>query len=181
MLRSALALAAVAAAGVLPVVALLGPLLVRERGWDAGAAGLPAAGQAVGMLAAALVAARRGTLARPALGAGLGLLAAALGTAGLAAAGTPLAAAAAAAVVGAGSSGFAVHLGPVVLGGAPATHLARLQALLTFVQSAALALANPAWGALAAGFGATAALLGCALLTGAAGGAALLTAVARRC
>ncbi|MFE1319597.1 MFS transporter [Kitasatospora phosalacinea] len=180
VLRSALALAAVAAAGVLPVVALLGPLLVRERGWDAGAAGLPAAGQAFGMLAAALFAARRGTLSRPALGAGLGLLAAALGTAALAAAGTPVGAAAAAAAVGAGSSVFAVHLGPVVLGGAPATHLARLQALLTFVQSAALALANPAWGALASGAGTPVALLGCALLTGVAGGAAVLAAAGRR-
>ncbi|GAA2093475.1 hypothetical protein GCM10009759_20070 [Kitasatospora saccharophila] len=179
-LRSALALAAVAAAGVLPVVALLGPLLVRERGWDAGAAGLTAAGQAVGMLAAALCAARRGTLSRPALGAGAGLLAAALGTAGLAVAGTPVGAATAAVAVGAGSSAFAVHLGPVVLGGAPATHLARVQALLTLGQSAALALANPAWGALATRAGAPVALLGCALLTGVAGGAAVLAAVGRR-
>ncbi|QKW18508.1 MFS transporter [Kitasatospora sp. NA04385] len=179
VLRSALLLAGVAAAGVLPVVALLGPLLARERGWSAGAAGLSAAGQALGMLVAALVAARRGTLRRPARGAGLGLLAAALGTAALAAAPTPALAAVAAVLVGAGSSVFAVHLGPVVLAGAPASHPARVQALLTLVQSAALALANPAWGALAAASGTPAALLACALLTAGAGGTAVLAGFAR--
>ncbi|MGW4808534.1 hypothetical protein [Kitasatospora sp. NPDC004272] len=51
---------------------------------------------------------------------------------------------------------------------------------MTLGQSAALALANPVWGALATRAGAPVALLGCALLTGIAGGAAVLAAVGRR-
>ncbi|MFE2347127.1 MFS transporter [Kitasatospora cineracea] len=165
-LRAALPVAAVAAAGVLPVVGLLGPLLVRAHGWGAGAAGLLAGGQALGVLGVSLVAARRGVLRRTGRGVALGLAAAGLGTAALASAPSPAWAAAAAVAVGAGSSAFACHLGPLVLAGAPATHLGRVQALLALVQSAALTAANPAWGALAGAFGPRAVLLGCALLTG---------------
>lgn len=179
-LRAAVGLAAVAAAGVLPVVALLAPLLVRERGWGAAAAGAVAAGQAVGTLAAALAAARLGTLRRPGRGAALGLLAAALGSAVLALAAAPATAVAAATAVGAGSSLFAAHLGPAVLAAAPLSHLARVQSLLTFAQSAALALATPAWGALAGLLGTPSALLACALLTALAATAAALTGSGRR-
>ncbi len=171
-LRAALPVAAVAAAGVLPVVGLLGPLLVRSHGWGAGAAGLLAGGQALGVLGVSLVAARRGVLRRTGRGVALGLGAAGLGTAALALAPSPAWAAAAAAAVGAGSSTFACHLGPLVLAGAPATHLGRVQALLALVQSAALTAANPAWGALAGALGPRAVLIGCALLTGAVAAAA---------
>ncbi len=123
VLRPALLLTAAAAAGVLPVVALLGPLLARADGWGPGPAGLVAAGQGAGILLAALGAARRGPMRRLGVGAGLGLGLAALGIAGLAAAPLPAPAVAAAVVVGAGSGLFACHLGPLVLAGAPDTHL----------------------------------------------------------
>jgi hypothetical protein len=44
---------------------------------------------------------------------------------------------------------FACHIGPLVMTGIPDTHLSRMQALLTLVQSLALLGANNALGALA--------------------------------
>ncbi|MFJ4678216.1 MFS transporter [Kitasatospora sp. NPDC088783] len=178
-LRVALPVAAVAAAGVLPVVGLLGPLLVRAHAWGAGAVGLSAGGQALGVLGVSLAAARYGVLRRAGRGIVLGLGIAALGTAALALAPAPAWAGAAAVLVGAGSSVFACHLGPLVLSGAPTTHLGRVQALLALVQSAALTAANPVWGALAGAVGARASLLGCAALTGAVAVAVVVTRALR--
>ena len=180
VLRPALLLTAAAAAGVLPVVALLGPLLARAHGWGPGPAGLVAAGQGLGILLAALAAARRGPLRRLGVGAGLGLGLAALGTAGLAAAPAPAPAVAAAVVVGAGSGLFACHLGPLVLAGAPDTHLSRIQSLLSLVQSAALVLANNALGWLAHAADPRTALALCAAVSCAAAATALSSPPLRR-
>lgn len=177
VLRPALLLTAVAAAGVLPVVGLLAPLLARSDGWGPGTAGLVAAGQGAGVLLAALVAARRGPLRRIGAGAGLGLVSAALGAAALAAvpASAPAAAVAAAVLVGTGSGVFACHLGPLVLAGAPDTHLSRVQSLLALVQSLALVVGNNALGWLAHASGPRLAIALCATLACLAGLAALTT------
>ncbi|WP_328467558.1 MFS transporter [Streptomyces sp. NBC_00448] len=177
VLRPALLLTAVAAAGVLPVVGLLAPLLARSDGWGPGTAGLVAAGQGAGVLLAALVAARRGPLRRIGAGAGLGLVSAALGAAALAAvpASAPAAAVAAAVLVGSGSGMFACHLGPLVLAGAPDTHLSRVQSLLALVQSLALVVGNNALGWLAHASGPRPAIALCATLACLAGLAALTT------
>ena len=180
-LRPALLLTAAAAAGVLPVIALLGPLLARGHGWGPGVAGLVAAGQGAGILLAALAAARRGPMRRLGVGAGLGLGIAALGIAGLAAAPVPASAVGAALIVGAGSGLFACHLGPLVLAGAPDTHLSRIQSLLSLVQSAALVLANNALGWLAHAADPRTALTLCATLTGAAAATALSSPALRNC
>lgn len=175
VLRPALLLTAAAAAGLLPVIALLGPLLSRSNGWGPGAAGLIAAGQGAGMLLAALLAARWGLMRRIGVGACLGLGLAAVGIAGLAAAPAPGGAVAAAVAVGAGSSMFACHLGPLVLVGAPDTHLSRVQSLLTLVQSLALVVANNVLGWLASAADARSAIVLCAVLGCAAGVAGLVT------
>ncbi|MFB7915476.1 MFS transporter [Streptomyces sp. NPDC056061] len=164
VLRPALLLTAAAAAGLLPAVSLLSPLLARSNGWGPGAAGLVAAGQGVGILLAALLAARLGPMRRIGVGTSLGLALAAVGLAGLAAAPAPAAAVAAAAVVGAGSGMFACHVGPLVLAGAPDTHLARVQSLLTLVQSLALVVANNVLGWLANAAGTRSAIVLCAVL-----------------
>ncbi|MEU8590216.1 MFS transporter [Streptomyces sp. NPDC048664] len=174
VLRAALLLTAAAAAGLLPAASLLGPLLARAAGWGPGTAGLVAAGQGAGILLATLLAARRGPLRRIGVGASLGLALAAAGLAGLATSPTAMAAVAAAAVTGAGSGMFACHLGPLILAGAPDTHLARVQSLLTLVQSAALVVANNVLGRLTNTAGARTALALCAAL----GCAAALTALA---
>ncbi|MER8186100.1 MFS transporter [Kitasatospora sp. NPDC094015] len=164
VLRPALLLTAAAAAGLLPVVALLGPLLARSNGWGPGSAGLVAAGQGAGILLAALLAARLGPMRRVGVGASLGLGLAALGIAGLAAAPAAGAAVAAAVVAGAGSGMFACHLGPLVLVGAPDTHLSRVQSLLSLVQSLALVVANNVLGWLASAADARSAVVLCAVL-----------------
>jgi MFS family permease len=149
VLRPALLLTAAAAAFLLPVVSLLNPLLAREHGWGAGAAGLMAAGQGAGMIAVSLAVTRRGAMRRIGVGAAAGLVASALGIAAVAAAPTPAAAAAGGLLLGAGSGMFACHIGPLVLTGIPETHLSRMQSLLTLVQSVSLLAANPLLGTLA--------------------------------
>ncbi|MFI7355937.1 MFS transporter [Streptomyces avidinii] len=163
VLRPALLLTAAAACFLLPVVSLLNPLLAREHGWSAGAAGLVAGGQNLGMVAVALVVSRRGTLGRIGVGAASGLCVSALGIAAAAMAGTAAVAVAGGVVVGAGSGIFACHIGPLVLTNIPDTHLARMQALLVLVQSLALVVGNNALGALADAQGATSAAAVCAV------------------
>jgi MFS family permease len=157
VLRPALLLTAAAAGFLLPVVTLLNPLLAREHGWGAGAAGLVAGGQSLGMVAVALVITRRGAMSRTGTGAALGLCAAASGTAVLAMAPAVGVAVAGGIVVG------ACHIGPLVLTSVPQTHLSRMQALLTLVQSTALLVANNALGALADAEGARIAAAVCAV------------------
>ncbi|MGW3074976.1 MFS transporter [Kitasatospora sp. NPDC001132] len=180
LLRAALLLTGAAAGALLPVVSLLGPLLARAHGWAAGTAGLVSAGQAAGVLAVAALVARRGGLPRAGVGAAAGLCTASMGTALLALAGEPAVAVAGSAVAGLGSGLFACHLGPLVLTGAPHSHLSRVQALLTLVQSLALVLANALLGPLADAAGATLPTLLCALATATAGLTALATPALRR-
>ncbi|MFJ4185488.1 MFS transporter [Kitasatospora sp. NPDC089509] len=180
VLRPALLLTAAAAAGLLPAVALLSPLLARSGGWGPGAAGSVAAGQGAGILLAALLAARLGPMRRIGMGTSLGLVLAAVGLVGLAAAPAPAAAIAAAGVVGAGSGMFACHIGPLVLAGAPDTHLSRVQSLLTLVQSLALVVANNVLGWLANAAGARRAIVLCAVLGCAAGATGLASTSLRR-
>ncbi|WP_374774594.1 MFS transporter [Streptomyces sp. NBC_01310] len=180
VLRPALLLTAAAACFLLPVVSLLNPLVAREHGWSAGVAGLVAGGQSLGVIAVALVVARRGTLRRIGVGAASGLCGAALGIAAVAMAGTPAVAVAGGVVAGAGSGMFACHIGPLVPAHTPGTHLARLQSLLVLVQSLALVVGNNALGALADAQGATTAAAVCATGACAAGITALTLKPLRR-
>ncbi|GAA4686813.1 Major Facilitator Superfamily protein [Promicromonospora umidemergens] len=179
-LVAALTLVAGAAAFLLPTVSLVLPLLAREAGWSASATGVVAGAQGAGIILATVVVARRGGARRPGATASGGLAVAALGQAGLVAGATTPGGAgvavAAAALVGVGSGLFTAHLAPVVLGSAPRTHLARVQALVGLVQVLAVTLTNAGLGALAsatspavAGGVCALGLLGCA-----AGGAVAL-------
>ncbi|MGV9266485.1 MFS transporter [Kitasatospora sp. NPDC003701] len=180
LLRAALLLTGVAAGALLPVVSLLAPLLARAHGWGAWSAGLLAGGQGAGVLAVAGLVSWRGALRRAGVGAAAGLCAASAGIAVLAWAADPVTATAGGVLAGAGSGLFACHLGPLVLGGAPATHLSRIQAVLTLVQSAALVLSTGLLGLLADAAGARWPTSLCALVTGAAGLAAWASTVLRR-
>ncbi|MFF1906738.1 MFS transporter [Kitasatospora sp. NPDC058218] len=180
LLRAALLLTGAAAGALLPVASLLAPLLARAHGWGAWAAGLTAGGQGAGVLAAAGLVSWRGALRRPGVGAAAGLCAASVGIAMLAWAAEPVTAVAGSVLAGAGTGLFACHLGPLVLGSAPATHLSRIQALLTLVQSAALVLSTGLLGLLADAAGARWPTSLCALATGAAGLAGWASTVLRR-
>jgi MFS family permease len=173
-LVSALTLVAGAAAFLLPTVSLVLPLLARDAGWSASATGVVAGAQGAGIIVVTAVVARWGGARRPGVTASGGLAVAALGQAGLvAAAVTPVGegvAAGAAVLLGAGSGLFTAHLAPVVLGSAPRTHLARVQALVGLVQALAVTLTNAGIGALAsatsppvAGGACALGLLGCAV------------------
>ncbi|MFI8460429.1 MFS transporter [Kitasatospora sp. NPDC085464] len=180
LLRAALLLTGAAAGALLPVMSLLAPLLARAHGWTAGTAGLVTGGQAAGVLAVAGLIAWRGGLPRAGVGAAAGLCTASVGVTLLALAAGPAAAVAGSAVTGVGSGLFACHLGPLVAAGAPDSHLSRVQALLTLVQSGALVLANALLGVLADTAGATLPTLLCALAAGTAGLTALAGPTLRR-
>ncbi|MGI5228683.1 MFS transporter [Actinoallomurus sp. CA-142502] len=168
VLRAALVLVAAAAGALLPVISLLVPLLARHRGWGPGAAGVVVAAQSLGVIGVAVLVAGRGGSGRPGRTAALGLIIGGCGTALLACASSPVVAAGGALVVGLGSGVFSTHVAPLVLATTPESHLSRLQALLTLVQSAALLVMNNALGNVAA-------VAGPALTLGVCAGAATLT------
>ena len=156
-LRAALLLTGAGAALLLPVPSLLVPLLGRAAGWGPGQTGAVAGAVGVGAVGAALLATRRrGATSR------VGTVSAAGGLA-LSAAGVPVLAGGAAldgpvalvvavgggTVAGFGSGAFAARLAPLVLGSAPRTHLARVQALVGLAQLLPVLATTTALGALA--------------------------------
>lgn len=155
-LRRGLALTGAGAALLLPVPSLLVPLLGRASGWGPGATGAVAGAVGVGVVCAALVAARRRPVASPAVAApaASGLVLGAVGTGVLAssqvvggAAGTVVAVLGAL-VFGVGNGVFVARMAPFVLGSAPRTHLARVQALVGLVQLVPVMATNTLLGAL---------------------------------
>lgn len=161
-LGPALLLVAGAAGFIIPIGSLLVPLLARGHGWGAGSAGLVIGAQSVGTILVTLVVARRGVAQRAADAALTGLATAATGDVIIGCAPDVAAAIVGALVIGAGSGLFVSHLAPVLLGTAPRTHLARIQSLLSVVQSGALLLANNLLGAIAHATTTTTALMTCA-------------------
>lgn len=154
-LRAALLLTGAGAALILPVSTLLVPLLGRVSGWGAGWTGAVAGAVGVGVIAAALVAARReqhgAKVARAATGLAVcaaGALVLAVGPA-LGGSGPAVVAVGGALVFGCGSGTFVARMAPFVLGSAPRTHLARVQALVGLVQLVPVMVTNTALGALA--------------------------------
>lgn len=168
-LAGALVLTGAVAAVVLPVSSLLVPLLGRASGWDAGTTGVVVGAQAAGSVGAALVVARTGTARRIGQAVTLGLAAAAGGVALVAFGGgsTMALTAGAAVVVGVGTGVAVAHLGPFVLGSAPRTHLARVQAWTALAQLAPVVVSNNLFGTVAERVSPGAALYCCAAALGA--------------
>jgi MFS family permease len=164
LLRAALGLVAGAAAFLLPVAALLTPLLALDRGWDAGTGGALAGAIALGTVVVAVTVTATGTLPRPGVAAAAGLAVAASGVLALAATPAVRGSLVAAAVIGIGSGLFSTHVGPLVLAGSPATHLARVQSVLILAQSVPLLLTNNALGVLDDRFDTSVVLTVCSML-----------------
>jgi hypothetical protein len=161
-LTPALLLVAGAAGFVLPFVSILVPLLSRSHGWGPSGAGVLVGVQSAGTIVATLAIGKWGTLRRPGV-----IAAGALGVTGLGQAAVALAltvpfACVGAALVGVGSGVFVGHLSPVLLGAAPRTHLARVQAILSLVQSTTLLVTNNLLGGVARASGPVAAMFVCA-------------------
>lgn len=165
-LAAALGLTGAVAAVVLPVSSLLVPLLGRSSGWSAGTAGVVVAAQAAGSIGAALVVARTGASPRTGRAVALGLAVAAGGVGLVASVGVPVLVVGAAAVVGAGTGVAVAHLAPFVLGSAPRTHLARVQAWTALAQLAPVVVSNNLLGALAEAVSPGATLGCCAVVLG---------------
>ncbi len=160
VMRRALLLTAVAAFFLLPVTSSLIPILAHQRHWPATEAGLIAGMIALVSAFIALLVLKTGK--RPNLT--HGLLLAAAGALGLGLARHPFPAIAAAVIIGAGVGMFATGIAPLLLARAPETHLARMQAIVVWVQSVPLLLAHTVLGSLTDVVGAGAVLVGCAVL-----------------
>ncbi|WP_433721188.1 MFS transporter [Actinoplanes sp. CA-051413] len=174
VLRPALLLTAAAAASLLPVSGLLVPLLARQRHWPAAAGGAVVGAVALGTAVVASIVLARGAARRPGAAAITGLLIAAGAVAALAVAPGVAVAIGAGLVVGVGAGLFSAHIAPLVLGAAPATHLARIQAVLVLVQSVPLLVTTNVLGGLADAGSVSVVLLVCASALGL---AATVTAV----
>ena len=134
---------------VIPVTSLLVPLIARQHHWAATVAGLIVGAQAAGWGAVAIVVARRGSPSRPGLASALALALIAAGELAIGLAPVIALAVAGAAVMGLGAGIFTCSLAPVLMGTAPRSHLARVQALLSLAQSGALLAFNNVLGAVA--------------------------------
>ena len=172
-LRLSMLLVCAAAGLLLPVSSLLVPLLGRERGWSAGTTGLVVGAVALGTATVALAVLARGASTRPGIAGPAGLLLSAAAVAGLA---LPVPAAAAVAFglgMGLGIGLFTAHIGPLILDRAPASHVARVQAVLVLAHSVPLLATITLLGTAADVVGARTVLVACALALTAAAGAAL--------
>ncbi|MFB7243768.1 MFS transporter [Streptomyces populi] len=177
VLRAALLVTGGVAGFLLPVVPLLLPLLAREERWSAGWTGLLFGSQSLGLLGVTFVVMVRGANSRPGLTAGVGVLVAAVGLGVLGS--VPAAAVPSAVLLGMGSGLFASHIGPLVLMSAPHSHLSRMQALLTLVQSVSLLAMNNVLGNTARLAGPATAILACAAAMAVTGTAALCSRALR--
>jgi MFS family permease len=164
-LRPLLVIVAGSAGFILPISALLVPLIARQFDWGASSAGLIVGAQGVGAAATAVSVSRYGQAARPGFAACGGLLLAAAGEAVLAAAAGTAIAVCAGLVIGVGTGLFVSHIAPVLLTAAPAEYLSRVQAVFTLVQSVTLVFSNTLIGQLAHLLGPRRAILVCVLAT----------------
>jgi hypothetical protein len=164
---------------VIPATSLLVPLTTRQHHWTSAVAGLIVGAQAAGGIVIALAVARRGTAARPGLAAALGLVAIAAGELLIGLAPLKAVALAGAVAMGMGTGTFTCNLAPVLMGTAPRSHLARVQALLGLAQSAALLAFNNVLGAIAHAASAAGAMITCASVVSACALAALLVPAIR--
>jgi MFS transporter len=179
-LGAVLLLVAGVAGFILPATSLLVPLITRQHHWTVTVAGVIVGAQAAGVIAVALLVARRGSAPRPGLAAALGLTMIAAGELAIGLSHFRVQAVAGAAVMGLGTGVFVCNLGPVLMGTSPRSHLARVQALLSLAQSGAVLVFYNLLGAIAHTDSATGAMLTCAAVVLACALAAVLAPPIRR-
>jgi MFS family permease len=144
--RALLITMTVAAGLLMPLDALLLPLLARDHGWDAATAGLLVASRSLGVGVIALRILMRGAFPRPGMFAAFGLLLAGLGLLGLSVL-DPLPLTIAAGVVsGIGVGTFTGHVLPLLMNSVEREYQSRLQSVVVLCQSLALVVMNPVLG-----------------------------------
>lgn len=146
-LTRALLITMTMAAGLLmPLDALLLPLLARDHGWDAATAGILVASRSLGVGVIAIRILTRGAFPRPGIVAALGLLLAGVGLLGLSVL-DPLPLTIAAAVIsGIGVGTFTGHVLPLLMNSVEREYQSRLQSVVVLCQSLALVVMNPVLG-----------------------------------
>jgi hypothetical protein len=162
LLRTLLAAVAIVAAFVLPMASMCIPLIARSHSWGASSAGVLVGGTVLGSLSVTLLVARRGASGSPTLVAATGLLVTAAGMTTLAVSSMPALSVGAAVAQGIGTGLFTTRVGPLLLTGAPRSHLARVQSLISVVQAAPLVLSVNLLGAIADATGVETATITCA-------------------
>lgn len=169
LLRATMVLIAVAAGFLLPVTALMVPLLARQAHWDAKTAGLVVGAFSASSILVAVVALSRGTARKAGLWSALGLLIAGLGVGVLALTGSLAVGVAGSAVAGLGIGLFSTHIGPLVLRSTPEAYMSRVQSINILVQTLPLVVSNNLLGFWSDFAGARQTTLICAVITVAAG------------
>ncbi|MCU1633805.1 MAG: transporter [Micrococcaceae bacterium] len=163
LLRPVLLMLVGCAAFLLPVLAPLLPVLARQNEWAATDVGLVVGVSALCTAAIAIWVVATGGLSRPGLAGCGGILCAALGVLGLALSPSLVGSVTSGALIGVGTGLFSTHVGPLVLGSTPRTHLGRIQALVAITQSLPLLITNVSLGAVAQAVGAAPTLILCAV------------------
>jgi MFS family permease len=147
--RALLITMTIAAGLLMPMDALLLPLLARDHHWDAKTAAILIASRSIGVGVVSIRILMRGAFQRPGVVAMLGLLLAAVGFIGLSQV-TPLPLTIAAAVIsGIGVGTFTGHVLPLLMNSVEREYQSRLQSVIVLCQSLALVVMNPVLGSLA--------------------------------
>lgn len=147
--RALLITMTVAAGLLMPLDALLLPLLARDHHWSAATAGLLVASRSLGVGVIALRMLARGAFPRPGLVAALGLLLAGAGLLGLSWLDSLPLMIAAGVVSGIGVGTFTGHVLPLLMNSVEREYQSRLQSVVVLCQSLALVVMNPLLGGLA--------------------------------
>ena len=181
-LTRALLITMTLAAGLLmPMDALLLPLLARDHRWDAATAGLLIACRSIGVGVIAIRILARGAFQRPGMVAALGLLLASVGFVGLSVLNPLPLTIAAAFISGVGVGTFTGHVLPLLMNSVEREYQSRLQSVVVLCQSLALVVMNPVLGTLAdlKGVGITGVCLGIGIASALIGLVALTRPVLR--
>jgi len=147
--RALLITMTVAAGLLMPLDALLFPLLARSHGWDAATAGLLVASRSLGVGGSAMRNLMRGAFPRPGVFVAIGLLVAAIGLLGLSVLDPLPLTFAAGMLSGIGVGTFTGHVLPLLMNSVEREYQSRLQSVVVLCQSLALVVMNPVLGSFA--------------------------------
>ncbi len=164
LLRPGLFMLIGCAAFLLPVLSLVLPVLARQAGWEPTQVGLVYGISALGTAIVAAGVLITGGFSRPGLAGCGGLALAAAGVLGLALVHDLPLTLVSGAVVGIGTGLFSTHIGPLVLGRTPETHIGRIQSIVAMAQVVPLLVTNLMLGSLAQFAGAKASLVLCSVV-----------------
>jgi MFS family permease len=175
VLSRTILLVGVVAGFLIPIGALLIPLVVRQYGWGAGTAGLLIGLQGAGTMVVAIAVVARGTSRRLGLVSAIGVLGSAAGAVVLALGSNILVAGCGSVIIGLGTGLFLTHGAPLSQISVPMTHIGRVQSLLMLTQSLILAASTAVLGFSAEKFSATSVLVACGAALALAGVSALVS------